>query len=80
MAKEKAVKTEKEKETKRKKTSISMYPWVIYRLDMLAAHLSLKRGVSMDRSDLVEELVLPHLKSIVIQERGDLPIPEKPAE
>ncbi len=49
----------------------------IYRLDILTAHLSLERRAKglnpLSRSDVVAQLINPHLRNIVVQVRGELP-------
>lgn len=52
------------------KATISLTRQEIYRLDILASHWSLERGRNVTRSDVVSELIRPHLRTVVVSVRG----------
>jgi len=64
----------KQAESPRGTGRVDLSAEVVYRLDILAAHRSLERKAKglgpISRSGLVTELLLPHLKEVVVSIRS----------
>ncbi len=56
-------------EIPRPKGRVDLSAEEIYRLDILASHWTLERRRHYCRSDVVSELIRPHLRSIVVSVR-----------
>lgn len=54
----------------KRKATISLSAEADFRLGILAAHRSRERGRKVSRSELVEELLAPHLRGVVVSVRS----------
>jgi hypothetical protein len=69
----------KRREAAKVKTTVSFSADAAFRLDVLVAEESRRRGRRVDRSELIEELLGPHLKAVVVSVRGGPVAPVDPA-
>lgn len=71
-------KPSKSKAVPKHKSTISLSAETDFRLGLLAVHWSHERGRKVTRSEVVEELLAPHMKTVVLSVRPG-PVPPEEA-